>query len=140
MSLFTPITVTPVNPAGPNIILPMPDAVNVQGSSNVTFTYRDPWPQTDLPLLLAGALSQPAEKIVAGRTLFNSQYAIVNPPGVLCDVTWGDAEPFGGGIISHTARGVLALSSSAFDRNSRSINLILYICSIAYLWGGGSRV
>ena len=138
MSLYTPITVTPVAPAGSAVTLPMPESVQFQGSSSISFVFKDPWPSTDLQALLQPVLSQPAEKILTGRTLLNKQYAIVSPPGVLVDLTWGEAEPFDGGTIAHAARGVLALPTGGYDRSSRTFNVVLYVCSVAFLWGGGS--
>lgn len=138
MSQYTPVTVTPVSPGGPAVTLPMPESVQWQGTSTISFAFKDPWPDTDLRSLLEPVLSQPAEKVLTGRTLQNKQYAIVSPPGVLVDLAWGEAEPFGGGTLAHGARGVLALPAGGYDRSSRSFTVVLYVCTVAYLWGGGS--
>lgn len=132
MSSYTPITITPLNPAGPAVILPMPESVE-STANTVSFEFLDPMDASgqpvDLPTLAAPALTGSPERIQHDIRRDGKRQVQSDPPARLVEVQWAEIEHYSAVQRSYTAIGALVLAAKRYNKSASegaSISLILY--------------
>lgn len=132
MSIYTPITVTPLIPSGPSVQLPMPDSIE-HATNTVTFEFVDPMSASgqpiDLPALVASILTGSPERIQQDIRRDGKRQVQSDPPARLVLVEWREIEHYSYAERSYTAIGALVLAAQRYNKSANegvSASLILY--------------
>ena len=133
MSLQNPtVTVTPLNPSGAAITLPMPTSLNVDPAGNVTLTWTDP--QSDLRVTLDPVLSR---GVTQHRNRSGYYLVVADVGAVRVQLDWGEWDPWSGTPRTRTATGALALQSHAVERAVERVTVVLYVAHSIYVRATG---
>lgn len=129
---YTPITVTPLNPPGSAVTLPMPESVE-NATNTVTFEFLDPMDASgqpvDLPTLAASVLTGSTERIQQDIRRDGKRQVQSDPPARLVLVEWQEIEHYTAVQRSYTAIGALVLAAKRYNKSASdgtNLSLILY--------------
>jgi len=131
MSIYSPVTVTPLIPPGSTITLPMPESVE-NTTNTVVFEFIDPMDGSgpvDLEALVAPVLSGSAERIQQDVRRDGLRQVQTDPPATLVSVSWQEVEHYGGTTRNYSAIGALVLAGKRWNKaasEGTQMSLILY--------------
>lgn len=129
MSLYTPIIVTPLVPAGSAVTLVMPESVE-QTANTVTFEIVDPLganaAPVDLEALLSLLVTGSPERIQQDTRRDGLRQVQADPPARLVSVDWQEFEHYGDTAQSRSAIGALTIAARRYDRDGLRYTLLLY--------------